>query len=69
MVQAHTELISELPLKRWTVEDYDRMVAAGNLTRKPQADAYQFEQVWAGDAQVAPLAFPDVMIDLQQLLL
>lgn len=193
MGQAHTELISELPLKRWTVEDYDRMVAAGILTtddrvelldgqivemvpqdpphasntssfgndlvmlfagkawirtqlpvtiapnsepepdiavvriderrycdrhptpedvfllieiadstfqrdrgrkakiyasagileywivnlntrqlivlREPQADAYQFEQLWAKDAQVAPLAFPDVMIDLQQLLL
>ncbi len=38
MVQTATELISELPYKRWTVEDYHQMITAGILTTDDQVE-------------------------------
>ncbi|HBB33895.1 MAG TPA: hypothetical protein DDZ80_30010 [Cyanobacteria bacterium UBA8803] len=37
------------------------------VLRQPQAEAYQSEQILAANAQIAPLAFPEVVIDLEML--
>ncbi|MBE9127149.1 Uma2 family endonuclease [Coleofasciculus sp. LEGE 07092] len=50
----------------WVVDINRRQVI---VLRQPQADAYQSEQLLAANAQIAPVAFPEVVIDLQHLLL
>lgn len=50
----------------WIVDINQQQVI---VLRDPQVNAYQSEQILSIQAQVAPLAFPEVMISLKNLLL
>ena len=50
----------------WVVDVKQKQVI---VYRQPQGETYQFEQVLSATDQIAPLAFPEVLIDFQELLL
>lgn len=50
----------------WIVDINQQQVI---VLSNPQTGIYQREQLFAADAQIAPIAFPDVSIDLQTMLL
>jgi Uma2 family endonuclease len=53
-------------LEYWVIDVNQRQVF---VFREPQGGIYQIEQVLQVDAAIAPVAFPDVMIELSNLLL
>ena len=53
-------------LEYWVVDINQRQVI---VFRTPQVDGYQSEQVLAANTQLAAIAFPDVLVNLRNLLL